>query len=108
MTTQIAMNKPSSESQPQGPEMSDRDRINDVLSFEKYITQGYNTGLNEMQNPSLHQTVQNILIDAHKTQFQIFDQMWQKGWYKLKAAEQQEISQAHQQFTDYKTQFPKF
>lgn len=40
-------------------------------------------------------------------QFQIFDQMWQKGCYKIKAAGKQEVSQAHQQFSNYKTQFPQ-
>lgn len=108
MTTQIAMPKPPGEPQVKGPELNDRDRINDLLSFEKYMTQGYNTGLNEMQNPKLHETVQRILNDEHQIQFQVFDHMWQKGWYKIKAAETQEISQAHQQFSGYKTQFPQF
>lgn len=108
MTTQIAMPKPAGEPQKKGPEMNDRDRMNDMLTQEKYLTQGYNTGLNEMQNPRLRQTIWNILNETHQMQFQIFDQMWQKGWYKIKAADQQEIGQAYQQFNGYKTQFPPF
>ncbi|GAA3407196.1 spore coat protein [Paenibacillus hodogayensis] len=106
MATQIAVPASQQEAQPNGPEFSDRDRINDILSVEKYLTSGYNTGLNEMQNPKLRQTVGTILQDVHQNQFQLFDLMFQKGWYKLNAADQQAIAQAHQQFTGYKTQLP--
>ena len=91
-----------------GPEMNDRDYVNDILSFEKYLSNGYNTGLNEAQHPQLHQTVQNLLNDVHQAQYELFELMFQKGWYKMKAADAQEIQQAHQQFTNYKSQFPAF
>jgi spore coat protein CotF len=108
MATQIAVPQSGQLPQVKGPEFNDRDRINDILSYEKYLTSGYSTGLNEMQNPQLRQKIGAILQDAHLAQFQLFDLMFQKGWYKMKAAETQEITQAHQQFTDYKTQFPAF
>lgn len=108
MATQIAVPQSGQLPQVKGPELNDRDRINDILSYEKYLTSGYNVGLNEMQNPSLHQKISTILQDVHQTQFQLFDLMFQKGWYKMNAADNQEISKAHQQFTDYKTQFPTF
>ncbi|MDF2722913.1 MAG: hypothetical protein K0Q59_2588 [Paenibacillus sp.] len=88
--------------------MNDRDRLNDILSYEKYLTSGYNTGLNEMQSPRLQQKIGTILQDVHQTQFQLFECMFQHGWYKMNAAQAQEITQSHQQFTDYKTQFPMF
>jgi spore coat protein CotF len=106
LATQIAMPQTSELPTVKGPEMNDRDWINDILSYEKYLTNGYNTGLNEAQNPQLHQTVQTILNDVHNSQFQLFDLMFQKGWYKMKAADQQEISQAFTQFNGYKSQFP--
>lgn len=108
MSTEIAMPKPAGEPQVKGPEFNDRDRLNEILTIEKYMTAGYNTGLNELQNPKLHETVQGILGDEHNMQFQVFDQMWQKGWYKIEAADKQKIDQAYQQFNGYKTQFPKF
>ncbi len=108
MTTQIAMPESGQMPEVKGPQMNDRDRLNDILSFEKYLSYGYNTGLNEMQNPQLHKAVQDILVDVHQMQTQIFDHMFQKGWYKMKAADMQDISQAHTQFTNYKTQFPVF
>lgn len=108
MAVELAMPKSPNEPQVKGPEMNDRDFINDILTQEKYLTFGYNTGLNEMQNPQLHQTIQQILNDAHQSQLKLFDLMFQKGWYKMKTAEQQEISQAYTQFNNYKTQFPSF
>ncbi|WP_248926495.1 spore coat protein [Paenibacillus hamazuiensis] len=108
MAAQIAVPQTGQLPKVKGPEINDRDRINDILSFEKYLTNGYNTGLNEMQNPKLRQTVFDILNDIHQLQFKIFDTMFQKGWYKMKAADQQEIGQIQQQFANYKTQFPQF
>lgn len=108
MTTELAMPKPPGEPQVKGPEMNDRDRINDILAMEKYLSNGYNVGLNEMQNPVLRQVIQSILNDVHTTQFQIFDQMFQKGWYKMTVADPQEIQQKHTQFSNYSSQFPSF
>jgi spore coat protein CotF len=108
MTVEIAIPKSATETVAKGPEFNDRDRINDILAMEKYLTQAYNTGLNEMQNPRLHETIQGVLSDTHNMQNQVFDQMWKKGWYKIEAAEPQKVSQAYEQFNNYKSQFPKF
>jgi len=108
MTTEIAMPQSNQLPQVKGPEMNDRDFVNDMLSFEKYLSVGYNVALNEAQNPKLHQHVQNILNDVHRSQFDLFNLMFQNGWYKMKAVDQQEISQAHNQFSNYRTQFPTF
>ncbi|MBC8081186.1 MAG: spore coat protein, partial [Gorillibacterium sp.] len=45
---QLGNQTPTGEPQAKGPEMNDRDRINDILNYVKYMTQGYNTGLNEL------------------------------------------------------------
>jgi len=108
MATQIAVPQTGQLPQVKGPEINDRDRVNDLLSFEKYLTYGYGTGLNEMQNPALHATVRQLLIEAHDIQYQLFNQMFQKGWYKMKAADQAEIAQTRQQFENYRSQIPQF
>jgi len=108
MATEIAVQQTGQLPQVKGPEMNDRDRINDVLSSVKQMTVGYTIGLNEMQKPQLHQDIQNVLNDTHLMQQQIFDAMFQKGWYKMKAADQQEITQARTQFNSYRSQFPQF
>src|SRR5690554_6456300 len=108
MATQIAMPQSNLLPKVKGPEMTDRDLVNDMLSFEKYLSVGYNTGLHEVQNPLLHQTIGNILNTTNDTQFQLFNLMFSHGWYKMKKADSEEINQAHKQFTNYKTQFPSF
>jgi spore coat protein CotF len=102
------MPKPMGEPKVKGPEMNDRDRINDILATVKYMTNGYNVGLNEMQNPRLRQVVQAVLNETHQAQAQIFDHMFANGWYKMKVADQQEIDAAHNQFANYRSQFPQF
>ncbi|GAB2698491.1 spore coat protein [Paenibacillus thermoaerophilus] len=106
MPTTIQAPQASAQQTPQGPEFSDRDRINDMLAYEKYLTNGYNTALCEMQMPKLHQDIQATLNDVHELQAKMFNLMFNKGWYKLQAADPQQISQKAQQFQGYKSQFP--
>jgi spore coat protein CotF len=108
MTIEIAMPKPSGEPVVKSPQFNDRDRINDILMTVKYLTAGFNTGLNEMQNPALHRTIRETLIDLHDMQFELFNRMFENGWYKMKAADQKEVTKTHKQFEKYNTQFPSF
>ncbi len=108
MTTKIAVSQTGQLPKEKGPELNDRDRINDILAFEKYLSNGYNVGLNEAQNPKLHKEVQNILISVHDAQYKLFNLMFEKGWYKMPAADKEEISNTHKQFSNYSTQFPSF
>jgi spore coat protein CotF len=108
MSLQIASPQSGQLPQVKGPDMNDRDFINDLLTHEKHLASTYNIGLLEMQNPQLHNTVQGILSDIHNNQFKAFDLMFQKGWYKMKAADKQEVQQIKTQFTNYQTQFPAF
>lgn len=91
-----------------GPQMNERDEVNDMLSYEKYLSYGYDVGLKEMQNTQLYPTVQMILNDVHQCQKELFELMFRKGWYKMKTADTQDIQKAYQQFMNYKTQFPPF
>jgi spore coat protein CotF len=108
MAVEIAVPQSGQLPQVKGPEMNDRDWMNDVLSSAKYLTTSYNTALNEMQCPKLHTDIQNILIDTHKCQWDAFNLMFQKGWYKMKAADQQDIMKTKTQFEGYRSQFPSF
>jgi spore coat protein CotF len=108
LATEIAMPQSGQLPQVKGPEMNDRDFINDILSMEKYLTNGYNTGLSEMQNPKLRQEVQQLLVQTHNNQWNAFNLMFNKGWYKMKAADSTEVSTTQQQFNNYKSQFPPF
>jgi spore coat protein CotF len=89
-----------------GPEMNDRDRINDVLATEKYLTTAYNVAVNEASTEQLYQTQLSLLNELHQCQRDLYNLMQRRGWYKVDQAMPQAISQAAQQFTNYQTQFP--
>jgi spore coat protein CotF len=108
MAVELAMPKAANEEKVKGPDLNDQDRITDILSTEKHLTNNYSVGLNEMQNPNLRKVVQDILQNSQNAQFQIFDLMFQKGWYKMKVADKQEVQTVKTQFTNYSTQFPQF
>lgn len=98
--------KPASTPEVKGPEMNDRDRINDVLTLEKYLTDSFNVSAREASHASLHRDNMTILNETHQRQYHLFEVMFQKGWYKLEAEQQAKLDQSHQQFQNYSSQFP--
>lgn len=98
--------KPSYETQVKSPAMNDRDRLNDVLAMEKYLTDSYNIAVREASHPALHQEMMTILNETHACQYELFELMFRKGHYKLEAEQQTKLDQAYQQFSGYQSQFP--
>lgn len=98
--------KPSYEPQVKGPELSDRDRVNDILSTEKYLTDSFNISAREASHLALHQDIMTILNETHQCQYELFQLMFRKGHYSLEAEQQTKLDQAYQQFSGYSTQFP--
>jgi spore coat protein CotF len=98
--------KPASEPQVKGPDMNDRDRVNDILSMEKYLTDSFNVAAREASHRALHQDIMTILNETHQCQYEMFELMFRNGHYKLEAEEQTKLDQAYQQFQNYSTQFP--
>jgi spore coat protein CotF len=92
--------------QVKGPEINDRDIINDMLAMEKYMAAGYNTAVNEASNQQLFDIQLQLLNEVHRAQRDLFNLMHQKGWYKLEAAEQNKVTQKAKQFANYRSQFP--
>lgn len=89
-----------------GPELNDRDIVNDALAMEKYLTDGYNVFVREASHQALHQVAMNNFADAHRMARDLYELMFAKGWYKLSSASGQEVNQAFQQFLNYQNQFP--
>jgi spore coat protein CotF len=90
----------------QGPQMSDRDFINDILATEKYLTNSYNTAVNEASIQELYQLQMKHLNNTHQAARDLYNLMQQKGWYNVEPAENQKISQKAKQFAEYQSQFP--
>jgi spore coat protein CotF len=91
---------------PKTPQMNDRDFINDMLATEKYMTDSYCTALNEASHEGLYKDVQAIFNETQDCQRNLFNVMFEKGWYKFDAVQQQTLDQSYQQFSGYSTQFP--
>ena len=91
---------------PQTPQMNDRDFVNDLLSTEKYLTSSYSVALNEASHDSLHQDLLTIFNETQNAQRDLFELMFQKGWYTLEAEDDNKIQQAYQQYQSYASQFP--
>ena len=79
-------------------QMSDKEYLDDSLASQKLISDNYNTFANECVNPTLRNDFMNILGDEHKIQSEIFTEMQNRGWYQVKPADQQAVSQAKQKF----------
>ncbi|MDD2431296.1 MAG: spore coat protein [Firmicutes bacterium] len=82
---------------------TDKDRINDMLSCEKFLSSNWSTAANEMVQQELFQDTMQFLNETHNAQRQLFQVMQQKGWYQTDQANQQQISQTASQYSQ-KTQ----
>lgn len=81
----------------QGPQMNDRDFVNDILSTEKYMTASYSTALNEASHQALYQDLLTIFNETQQSQRDLYNLMFKNGWYSLEAADTQKLKQAYQQ-----------
>lgn len=80
------------------PMFSDKDRLQDGLSSQKFITENYNTSTNESATPEIRGAFMSILKEEHDLQNEIFTEMQKRGWYQVQPAEQQKIQQARSKF----------
>lgn len=91
---------------PETPLMNDRDYINDILATEKYMTNNYSVAMNEASHQALYSDLEQIFIDTQQCQRDLFNLMFEKGWYSFEPEKQQTLSQSYQQFTGYQSQIP--
>ena len=89
-----------------GPQLNERDILNDVLSTEKHLTEGYNIFNLEAGADRIHKVANGILFETHQAARETFNMMFKKGWYKLNSAKNQSLAGTKQQFTNYQSQFP--
>lgn len=102
----IANPESTSGTMQKGPELNDRDRLNDILATEKYLTDSFNVAVREASHDQLFQDVLQVLQETHQAGRDVYNLMFQKGWYTLEAEPQTEIDQVQQQFQAYSSQFP--
>ncbi len=82
----------------------DRCMMTDLLDTAKHITEVYGAYVCEGSSDTLRQVLQSNMDATANDQFQIFQQMQQRGWYQTNAAQPQDVQQAKQKFAQQKQQ----
>lgn len=83
---------------------SDQDRMEDLISQEKFLIDGYSTFIPEATCPELRQVLSENLNGCFNNQYTVFDKMRQLGWYPGKNAAQADIDQAKQKYSQMQQQ----
>lgn len=79
-------------------EMNDLDYVSDVLETTKNMVNNYSYSLNEASNNALYEILLQIFEETSNIQRDLFDLMFQKGWYCLEKAEEQKIEETKTKF----------
>lgn len=83
---------------------TDQDRMEDLISQEKFLIDGYSTFIPEATCPELRQVLTENLNGSFSSQYAVYDKMSQLGWYPAKNAPQAEIDESRQKFSQLKQQ----
>lgn len=83
---------------PTSSTLNEKDMLHDLLVIEKDLVKNYGNYLTEAACPKLRTTLNNNLKGTAADQFTIFSEMTARGYYPVKQAEEQEVTQAKQQF----------
>ena len=78
--------------------MCEKDILQDMLSSQKQITSNYNLFAGECEHTNLRDTFLGILADEHGIQTELFDEMQNRGWYQVQAADAAQINAVKQKF----------
>lgn len=89
-----------------GTEFNDRDHLNDMLATEKWLTDGFNVFVRETSHQDLYNDVLHILNETHHACRDVFNLMFEKGWYSLHPEQPSHIADHYQKFSGYQSQFP--
>lgn len=88
----------------QQPNLTEQELLNDLLNQEKQLMSSYATFIQEASCQNLRKILTNQFNQTSQDQFQVFDQMRQKGYYQPKDANDQEVQQAKQNFKTMQSQ----
>lgn len=76
-------------------EINEVDILNDLLLYEKNMSNSYSTALNEMSNKVLFRKVFTLFKESKGLGRDIFDFMFKCGWYSLETASEEKINKAY-------------
>ncbi|SCJ68914.1 MULTISPECIES: spore coat protein [unclassified Clostridium] len=88
-------------------QLTEQDMLTDLLGQEKQIVGLYSVAITEASTPELRQVLSNNFTNTTQDQYQTFDYMQQKGFYKIKQAQAQDIDQAKQTYCKMENELTK-
>ena len=87
---------------PTGIVCNDKDYINSLLSCLKEMSKNYVVAMTEASNEALFEKHKQVFLTLIALQREVYELMFQKGWYILEQADEAKISSKHQMlFTEY-------
>lgn len=84
---------------PKTKEMNDKDYITCILETEKNMAKNYAVALNEASNEPLFEDYFTMFQDIQKMQRNLYELMFQKGWYPLERADATKVEQKYNQLS---------
>lgn len=77
----------------EGLKMNDCDYLTAVLELEKNMSNNYSIALNEASNDNLYEDYFTLFEDTKDAAREIYNLMFQNGWYTIETAEDNKINQ---------------
>lgn len=81
---------------PTGMHLNDKDYVTCLLTTLKDMEKNYCIALTEASNEDLYQTYLETFEDLSDLQRDVYEVMFQKGWYCLEKAPDNKIQEKHQ------------
>lgn len=84
--------------------LTEKDKLQDMLNQEKEIVKVYGAFITEASTQELRSLFKQNLVECSEDQFCVFEEMQNRNYYSLKAAQPTEIMQEKTKFENMKTQ----
>lgn len=78
--------------------LTEEDILNDVMLCEKNISNSYSVAINEMSNSKLYRKIMSIFEDTKEIARDIFNLMYQNGWYTLESENESKIENSFDKY----------
>ncbi len=86
------------------PDMTEKELLTDLLNQEKQMMSLYATGIQEASCKNLRKILGNQFSQTSQDQFELFDQMREKGYYQTQDAASQYVQQVKNTYKNMQTE----
>ncbi len=91
---------------PKDSTINDRDRLAGLLLLEKHLVEGYTTGLSETFESQLCNHIKIVRSRNEENRSRILESLFNTGEYTADAASPEQLSDAKEIFSGYRSQLP--